>query len=103
MQLQIRWGQLDKSDALGQHVDEQVEHALRHHKDRFTAVNVHIHDDNQSKGGANDKRIVIEARPRGADPLKVEGTGDDFFKTVTSAAKKLERAVHHWVDRHRTH
>lgn len=103
MHLEICWGQVEKSDALGRLVDEQVDHALRHCKERFTRVDVHLHDDNQDKGGSHDKRCVIEARPRGADPLAIEATGDDFFKTVVAAAKKLEHAAEHFVDRRRNH
>lgn len=103
MQVQIRWGKLDKSDALGEHVHEQIDHALRHYKARFSRVVIHLHDDNESKGGPHDKRCVIEARPNGAEPLAVEGTGSDLYKTVSAVANKLERAVRHFVDRHRDH
>lgn len=101
MQIQIRWSDVEKSDALGQHVNEQVEHALRNVRDHFTRVVVHVRDDNAGKSGANDKRCQIELRPAGADPLSVEDTGDDFFKVVTTTTKKLERAAHNFVDRHR--
>jgi ribosomal subunit interface protein len=103
MIFEVRWGTIDKSDALQAHASERVEHALRHHADRFTRVDLHLHDDNAGKGGHNDKRIVIEAHPRGGDSLSVEHTGDDFYATVDAACKKLQRAVEHWIDRHRTH
>lgn len=103
MQIQIRWGEVEKSEALGTHVTEQIEHAMRHHGDRFTRVDVHLHDDNAGKGGANDKRCTIEARPAGFDPFVVEGTGDDFYKTVAETAKKLERTARQFVERHRQH
>lgn len=103
MQIQIRWGEVEKSDALGTHVNEQINHAVRHFSDRFTRVDVHLHDDNADKGGANDKRCVIEARPRSADPIIVEGTGDDFYKMVSAVGKKLERAARHFVDKKRRH
>ena len=103
MQIQIRWGTIDKSDALGSHVTEQVAHALRHHKDLLTRVDVHLHNDSHGQSGHDDKRVVIEARPRKADPLSVDGTGDDFYKTSAAVAKKLERALRHLVDRKREH
>lgn len=101
MQIQVRWSDLEKSEALGKHVHEQVEHALRNAAEHFTRVVVHLHDDNADKSGANDKRCQIELRPAGADPLSVDDTGDDHYKAVTTACKKLERAAHNWVDRHR--
>ena len=103
MQIQIRWSDVAKSEALSQHVEQQVEHAMRHHGDRFTRVEVHVHDDNGGKGGADDKRCTIEVRPRGADPFVVESSSDDHYKTVTEVCKKLERAVRHFVERHRDH
>lgn len=101
MQIQISWGKVDRSEPLATHVTEQVEHALRHVADQFTRVEVHLHDDNADKGGANDKRCVMEARPTGAGPLTVDGTGDDFYKTVTAVAKKLERATRSFADKRR--
>lgn len=103
MQIQIRWSDIEKSEALAQYVREQVEHAVRHHQDQLTRIDVHLHDENAEKSGANDKRCVIEARPTGADPLIVEGTGDDFYKTVNAVAKKLERAVRTFADKRRKH
>lgn len=101
MQIQIRWSEVESSDALTAHVEKEVHHALRHCEDDFTRVDVHIHDDNAEKSGSNDKRCKIEARPRGADPLIVEGTGDDVYKTITSTSKKLERAARTFVDKRR--
>ena len=103
MQIQIHWTDVESSAALTTHVEEQVHHALRHCEDHFTRVDVHLHDDNADKSGPNDKRCKIEARPRGAEPLVVEGTGDDHFKTVSSVTKKLERTARTFVDRHRKH
>lgn len=100
---QIHWSDVEKSDALGEHIERQIEHALRHHESRFTRVDVHVHDDKAGRDGAADKRCVIEVRPAGADPLAVNDHGDDFYSTATLAAKKLERAVQNFVERLRTH
>ncbi len=101
MQIQIRWSDVEKSEALGQHINEQVEHALRNVRPHFTRVVVHIHDDNAAKSGTNDKRCQIELRPAGADPLSVDDTADELYKVVATACKKLERAAQTFVDRHR--
>ncbi|HUH01931.1 MAG TPA: HPF/RaiA family ribosome-associated protein [Kofleriaceae bacterium] len=100
MQIQINYGQIDRSDALADHINEQVKHALRHHADRFTRVEVHLHDDNGGKNGPNDKRCVMEARPSGFDPIAIEDSGDEIYRTINTAAKKLERAAEHLIDRH---
>jgi ribosomal subunit interface protein len=103
MQIQIRWTEVESSEALTAHVEKEVTHALRHCADQFTRVDVHVHDDNADKSGSDDKRCKIEARPRGAEPLIVEGTGDDVYKTISSVSKKLERAARHFVDKRRKH
>lgn len=103
MQIQIRWSDVESSDALGKHINEQIKHALRHLEGRFTAVNVHIHDENAGKHGGNDKRCVIEARPAGYDPLSVESNGDDFYITVNAAARKLQAAAESFIEKHRDH
>lgn len=104
MHIEISWGKgIPHSDSLHAHITEQVEHALRHMAEEFTRVQVHLHDDNAAKGGSNDKRCVMEARPTGADPLTVDATGDDFYVTVTATAKKLERAARSFSDKRRSH
>lgn len=100
MQIQINYGQVEKSDALADHVGQQVRHALRHHPEKFTRVEIHLHDDNAGKSGPDDKRCVMEARPAGFDPFVVEESGDEIYRTVNGAAKKLERAVQSFVERH---
>ena len=104
MQIQIHFGDgIEKSDALTDHATQHIEHALRHVKTYFTRVELHLHNDNANKSGADDKRCVIELRPANFDPIAVEDSADDFYKAVTLAAKRLARAAEHFVDRHRKH
>lgn len=101
--VQIHWSDIEKSDALGEHIETHLQRALRHYEDRFLRVDVHIHDDKAGRHGSDDKRCVIEGRPSGGEPLAVEHHGDDFYATATEAVKKFERAVHHFVERQREH
>jgi ribosomal subunit interface protein len=100
MQIQITFGGIDHSEALTNYIREQVTHGLRHHPEKFTRVEVHLHDDHAGRNGPDDKRCVMEVRPSGFDPLVVEDAGDDWYKVVNAVSKKLERAIHHFVDRH---
>jgi ribosomal subunit interface protein len=101
MEIEITWGEVEKSDALGAHVRERIDHALRNFGSHFMHVKAHLHDDNASKHGANDKRVVLEAKPSGHDMIVIEHSGDDLFKTINEGTKKLESAVRHFVDKHR--
>ena len=100
MKIQINYSGIESSDSLTTHVHDRVEHALRHHGEHFSRVEVHLHDDNASKHGSDDKRALIEARPKGSDPIVVEDSADDVFKAISEAAKKLERSAQHFVERH---
>jgi len=53
-----------------------------------------LKDENGSKGGV-DKRCMLEARPRGMDPIAVEYTGIDVTDAVRKAADKLKSALGH--------
>ena len=103
MQTLVNWSGIERSEALEAHINQQVEHGLRHYPGRFTRTEVHLHDDNADRGGPNDKRCVIEVRPTGADPLIIEETGDDFYATISVACKKLERIARQFVEKNRDH
>mgnify|MGYP006172692853 CR=1 FL=1 len=48
-----------------------VDDALARVSSRLTRVEVHLADENAGKGGADDKRCMIEARPAGQSPVAV--------------------------------
>jgi len=73
-------------------VDDTVRDVLAHYVDRLTRVEIHLRDTNAGKGGT-DKRCVIEARPRGLDPLTAEHDGDDLKHAFRGALEKLERVL----------
>ncbi|MGI9012838.1 MAG: HPF/RaiA family ribosome-associated protein [Phycisphaerales bacterium] len=103
VQIQINYADIDSSDALGLHVTETVEKALKLHVERVTRVEVHLHDDKLRRRGPADKRCTMEARLAGEKPLAVEAREGDIYKAVAEAAGKLARAVEHLVDRHQRH
>ena len=99
MILQINASDVQSSDALRSHVTQAVEGALRHLADRVTRVEVHLRDDNAGKSSAFDKRVTMEARLAGHQPLVVEHATDDLYKSISEAAGKLGRAVQTKFDR----
>lgn len=100
MQIQINYSDIEKSPALSQHVEEQVEKALKHVSERVTRVEVHLHNDKQKRDGPQDKRSLMEARIAGDQPLAIESRSDDIYKAVKESAEKLGRAVNHRIDKH---
>jgi len=52
-------------------VEEVVNSKLRALSGRITRVEVHLGDENAQKGGADDKRCMVEARIEGRPPTAV--------------------------------
>jgi len=93
MQIQVNTAGMVTTDALDAHVRESVSKSLRHMADRITRVEAHLQDTNAEKAGPTDKRVLLEARPAGMDPVVVEERGEDFYAAVTHATETLERAL----------
>ena len=91
--LEISYSGTDRSDALDEQVRKAVEHENKRFAERLTRVEVHVSDDNGGKGGKRDKKCVLEARPRGMDPIAVTEDGDDLYQVVREASRKLARAL----------
>jgi ribosome-associated translation inhibitor RaiA len=104
MLIQVNYANIDKTDAIDDFVHERVNGELVHMADRITRVEVHLHDDSSShKTTPGDKRVRMEARPAGHQPLTVEGHGDDFQHVISDCAGKLGRALRTIFDRMRDH
>ena len=100
MQIEISYHKIDKTDPIETHIREVVNHALQRFADRLTRVEVHIGDHNADKSGPNDKRCLMEARPKGLDPLAVEHEGEDLYVTIKETAGKLQRALERRFAKH---
>mgnify|MGYP003571176886 CR=1 FL=1 len=93
MQIEISANGFKATEAIREHVRTQVDHAIGHLGDRLTRVEVHLGDTNAKKGGPDDKRCMIEARPRGAQPVAIEHRSDDLYDAITEGASKIRRAL----------
>jgi ribosomal subunit interface protein len=100
MLIQVNYASVIRTDAIDEYVNERIGKELAHFSERLTRVEVHLHDDNgASKNAANDKRVTIEARPRGQKPLAVEHAGDNLQAAIAEAASKLQRALRRSFER----
>ena len=98
MQIHIHKPHIDVSDGFEGFAQQRIEDVLSAYLDRLTRVDVHLKDENSQKGGA-DKRCVVEARPRGLDPLAAEHHGDGIREAFTGALDKLHRVLEHQLGR----
>lgn len=63
--------------------------ALGHLKNRLSRVEVHLVDVNGAKGGSDDIKCTIEARPEGMQPQTVTHSDADVGASLRGAGKKL--------------
>jgi ribosome-associated translation inhibitor RaiA len=80
-------------EGLTREVEATVEAAVRRWRNRITRVEVHLNDLNSHKGGAQDKRCLLEARVGGLQPVAVSHKAATVQEALAGAADKLERAL----------
>lgn len=86
--------QFRAGEALEAAVREEVSRALGRFAGRLTRVEVHLSDQNSTaRGGADDIRCAIEARPEGMRPVAVTHDAAGPAEAVRGAAQKLARAL----------
>jgi hypothetical protein len=90
MQIQINTDSSVRGDTRTEEVArEAVLAALGPLAARLTRVEVHLSDENARKGGADDIRCMIEARPEGMGPLAVTHNDADIVAALRGAGRKL--------------
>ncbi|HSD36641.1 MAG TPA: HPF/RaiA family ribosome-associated protein [Rhodocyclaceae bacterium] len=104
MQIQVNTdSNIEGRDALQTHVSNVVKHAVEHVRTHVTRVEVHLSDENGSKGGANDKRCVMEARLEHQKPIAVTHHAESLHQAIAGAAQKLARLLDSTLSRLHDH
>ncbi len=85
--------------SLAEHVEELVKASLDRFSPQITRVEVHLHDDNGAKHGANDKRCTLEARLAGVDPMSVHHTAETIDESLHGALDKIEKMIDKHLDK----
>jgi hypothetical protein len=80
-------------EALAARIDGVVSGALKHFSAHITRVEVHLGDENGSKGGPDDKRCMMEARITGRQPVAVTHHADTVLSAIHGAAHSLAKAI----------
>ena len=84
----------ESSERLKAQVEALVAGAVDRVADRVSRVQVHLGDENSDrKGGAADKRCMMEARLDGRPPLAVTHKAPTLEQAMDGAAEKLERSI----------
>ena len=99
MFVQINTDNQIKSDAdANDRLEERLRAKLRRFEKRLTHVELHVSDTNGTKGG-NDKRVSLEVRPTGHEPLAVHADAQRVEDAVAAAADKAVKALDHVLGR----
>lgn len=95
MQFQLNTdANIQGDDRLAELAEQTVASALGHLTDRLSRIEVHVADVNAAKGGTDDIRCTIEARPEGMQPQSV--THHDA--TVEAALRGCARKIRSLLD-----
>lgn len=70
-----------------------IANALDRFSEHLTRIEVKISDEDGDKNSVNDKRCVLEVRPKGMQPLAVTGFGDTVENAVDVAINKMKTSL----------
>lgn len=93
MHLEINANDFDLTTPIADHVRTRVEKDLARFADKLTRVEAHLGDHNASKSSEADKRCMLEARPKGLDPIAVTAEHENLYEAISEASGKLRRAL----------
>ena len=94
MQIQINTGEsVNGREALYRHTQDVVNDALGRFADHITRVEIHLSDVNGQKAGDNDKRVLMEARIAGRQPIAVSEHAGNLHQAIDGATQKLKRSL----------
>ena len=94
---------IDTSSSQASGIREHVQHKLQRFEDHLTRIELHLSDENGHKGGSQDKRCQIEARPKGRDPVSVSHQAETLNQAIEGAMDKLGTVLERTVARTRVH
>lgn len=90
MQFQLNTdANIQGDDRLAEEAEGAINSALGHLTARLSRVEVHLADVNAAKGGTDDIRCTIEARPEGMQPQTVIHADANVEAALRGGARKL--------------
>lgn len=90
MQFQLNTdANIQGNDRMAEAAENALVSALGHLTSRLSRIEVHLADVNAAKGGDDDIRCTIEARPEGMQPQTVTHTDANVEAALRGGAKKM--------------
>ena len=94
---------VEGTDELIGEIEAVVEDKLSRFSDRLTRVEVHLGDENAGKGGSDDKRCMVEARPGRLKPVAVTNPAATVDDACRGALHTLEKLLERRFERQSEH
>lgn len=92
---------VEGTQSLADEVTTELERSLTRFASQITRIEVHMQDANADKGGARDKRCMLEARIAGGEPVVVSNNADSLRGALVGARDKLVRVLEKRVSKQR--
>jgi ribosome-associated translation inhibitor RaiA len=94
MQIQVNTdNNIEGTDRLREYLTETIQDELSRFEEHITRIEVHLSDENGSKGGGNDNRCMLEARVENMKPIAVVELADTVEQSVFGATTKLKASL----------
>ncbi len=101
MKIEIKTKNVKSEIMVREYIERKVHFALDRINDRINRVTIRLEDETKDSALFDGScRIEIELQPRGH--VHVSAVGESTFDCVLKAIRKMEHAVKHDIDRHRT-
>ena len=88
---------LDLQESYAEKLNEVLSHGLNRFSEYVTRLEVHLSDENADKKTKEDKKCLIEARPKGKQPIAVSAWGNTYDQAVNEAISKMKSSLDHMV------
>ncbi len=104
MKIQINTdNHIEGSEELTEQTEAIVKSSLGHLSDHITRLEVHLRNENNDKGGAHNKRCMMEARLEGHQPIAVTNEAETIDQAIDGAVEKLKHYLDHTIGRLNRH
>lgn len=90
---------IEGHERLEHYIDGLVKDKMARFDSYLTRIEVHLSDENADKDSPDDKKCVLEARPKNMQPIVVTSYADTIEKAINTAIGKLKKALGTRIDR----
>lgn len=100
MNIEIRTDKnIQNSERLISYVRAELTNKFQRYGEKITHFSVHLSDENAAKGGDDDLRCLIEARPAGFKPITAAHKAGNVDAAIHGAIDRLKHGLEHLFEK----